>query len=212
MIHPEVIRSKFGAKRRGDSKRASCSGNLACTWPRPNAAAPASLHQSFPAPARSFGASSSRHLLAWHIIGAQALCCYEASRRSFLGPASRLSALANNPTPATPSRLSDTNSPRTQHRPLHVGDQPYTRCHCWSANSPAPPPPPPPPPLARLMGIKASCREQLGLKHVEKPSTPGSSRIIAPRPASTKCSNWFARDPGCCKPTNSVPPPFTTEP
>ena len=29
------------------------------------------------------------------------------------------------PTPATPSRLSDTNSPRTQHRPLHVGDQPY---------------------------------------------------------------------------------------
>ena len=136
-----------------------------------------------PAPAESCGAPSSRYLLALLVTGGQP----PAVSRQAGGPSSAMNSgcsLTNEVTsapslaiiaasgwpttslrlkmhactPATPSRLSDTNNPRTQRQPVDVGEQHYCaplqrgsiRWRCFS-----------PLPIASPVGSVGS-----GLKHV----------------------------------------------
>lgn len=127
------------------------------SWHRPNAAAPASLRYS---------SSCSCRILRRTIFAIPAglardwrstTCCFAASRRAFLGHEFRLLAYQRGE-PATPSRLSDTNNPRTQRQPVDVGEQHYCaplqrgsiRWRCFS-----------PLPIASPVGSVGS-----GLKHV----------------------------------------------
>lgn len=91
---------------------------------RPKRFGPASLHHQVPA--HFIGASSSRHLLALHTIGGQPLTI----TRQVVGPFSATYSgcflmACRRCEHATPSRLHDTSSPRSQRRPVDVGEH-----HC----------------------------------------------------------------------------------